>query len=732
MKRFAIPLQALVGLALLFGGAWFAVEAIVGPSAELESQLMATSNARLAASELASAWDDLVDRQRRAATALQDTEVLGDLGASIRNSTRRDRLLAQALQSARAQLGGQGQAALIGPGLEMIAGGDDVGALARLPGTIAAQEGGPSTRLERMGVDVMLVTSVPVGPTAKPAALVLAMPLSRASVQRLVTSLPTDTHVVLAHGGAPVTGTLDPKSLGVFDVKTKGSSVVLLGTMFAMHDRSLDDDSASKITAFGLSKVADGASARAIPQVRLLLAVVFGALVLMMFLLGVFAPKAAVEAIEVPATAPSVPDLAALPNAPSFAPQPTPAPDSDAHVAAALASASGSLPTIPAPGPSAPDTKPPPKIDFLSAPPASSQPPPPPPKTGEVPLPPLEPQLQPPAAVSDAVRFPASPSQSTSSLEAQFAQKTMPASKAPDGGIPLPPSTQSRAPHPFDAPTAPPPAPVAPKPPPPASPFDAIAQAARASAPPRPVASSMDGPDDLPAPKGGVPPEVAAAQRAEAQRQAYQTPPPKPSAISFAPTPYDPELLEPKREAIPLPGSNTPSAFGDNHTHPPRAPQQSAFPASSASTSGLGAPPPGGAGPFGAPSPFSSQPPNDGFGAPSTSSHGPSGTVRGLPPSKVGMSVPQLGPNMSSSRPEPAQIDSLQPFDEAHYRSVYDQFVGSKAQLGEPVDSITYEGFRSKLRSSEQALLDRHQCRAVRFQVLVRDRTVSLRPQLVR
>ncbi|MEQ9496933.1 MAG: MXAN_5187 C-terminal domain-containing protein [Deltaproteobacteria bacterium] len=731
MKRFAIPLQALVGLALLFGGAWFAVEAIVGPSAELESQLMATSNARLAASELASAWDDLVDRQRRAAIALQDTEVLGDLGASIRNGSRRDRLLAQALQSARAQLGGQGQAALIGPGLEMIAGGDDVGALARLPGTIAAQEGGPSTRLERMGVDVVLVTSVPVGPTAKPAALVLAMPLSRASVQRLVTSLPTDTHVVLAHGGAPVTGTLDPKSLGVFDVKTKGSSVVLLGTMYAMHDRGLDDDSASKITAFGLSKVADGASARAIPQVRLLLAVVFGALVLMMFLLGVFAPKAAVEAIEVPATAPSVPDLAALPNAPSPAPQPAPSPNSDAHVAAALASASGSMPTIPAPGPQAPDTKPPPKIDFLSAPPASSQPPPPPPRTGEVPLPPLEPQLQPPAAVSDAVRFPPSPSQSTDSLEAQFAQKTMPASKAPDGGIPLPPVTQSRAPHPFEAPTAPPPAPVAPQPPPPASPFDAIAQAARASAPPRPVASSMDGPDDLPAPKGGVSPEVAAAQRAEAQRQAYQTPPPKPSAISFAPTPYDPELLEPKREAIPLPGSNTPSAFGDNHTQPPRA-HQSAFPAPSASTSGLGAPPPGGAGPFGAPSPFASQPPNDALVAPSTSSHGPSGTVRGLPPSKVGMSVPQLGPNMSSSRPEPAQIDSLQPFDEAHYRSVYDQFVGSKAQLGESVDSITYEGFRSKLRSSEQALLDRHQCRAVRFQVLVRDRTVSLRPQLVR
>ena len=115
-----------------------------------------------------------------------------------------------------------------------------------------------------------------------------------------------------------------------------------------------------------------------------------------------------------------------------------------------------------------------------------------------------------------------------------------------------------------------------------------------------------------------------------------------------------------------------------------------------------------------------------------TDDYGPSGTVRGLPKSQVGMSVPSFGPGFASTRPAPAPSLDLEPFDEGHYRSVYDEFVSSKANLGEAVDGITYEGFRTKLRSSEQALLDRHGCRAVRFQVLVRDRTVSLRPQLVR
>jgi hypothetical protein len=112
-----------------------------------------------------------------------------------------------------------------------------------------------------------------------------------------------------------------------------------------------------------------------------------------------------------------------------------------------------------------------------------------------------------------------------------------------------------------------------------------------------------------------------------------------------------------------------------------------------------------------------------------------------VPPEELPRRLPS-GPPMASSRPYTgngsSQLTSSQPnrepvaFDEEHYRVVYNEFVGSKARLGESVDNITYEGFSSKLRSSEKELIDRHGCKAVRFQVLVKDRQVSLRPQLVR
>lgn len=83
----------------------------------------------------------------------------------------------------------------------------------------------------------------------------------------------------------------------------------------------------------------------------------------------------------------------------------------------------------------------------------------------------------------------------------------------------------------------------------------------------------------------------------------------------------------------------------------------------------------------------------------------------------------------SAAKPPASEIG---PFDDAHYRAVFDEFVGTKQSLGEPTGNLTFEGFRAKLKASEKQLVARHRCRAVRFQVLVKNRQVSLRPQLVR
>lgn len=88
-------------------------------------------------------------------------------------------------------------------------------------------------------------------------------------------------------------------------------------------------------------------------------------------------------------------------------------------------------------------------------------------------------------------------------------------------------------------------------------------------------------------------------------------------------------------------------------------------------------------------------------------------------------------PQLRASYPAPG-FEDVRPFDLEHYRLVYNEFVESKRRLGEMVDNVTLEGFSAKLRKSEQQLIDKHGCRAVRFQVLLRNRQVSLRPQLVR
>ncbi|MCC7385709.1 MAG: hypothetical protein IT384_27920 [Deltaproteobacteria bacterium] len=94
--------------------------------------------------------------------------------------------------------------------------------------------------------------------------------------------------------------------------------------------------------------------------------------------------------------------------------------------------------------------------------------------------------------------------------------------------------------------------------------------------------------------------------------------------------------------------------------------------------------------------------------------------------------VPSMLSTRPAAAPTPGELASYRAFDEDHYRVVYDEFIGSKQRLGESVDNISYDGFTAKLRKSEQALIDKHGCRTVRFQVVVRDRQVSLRPQLVR
>jgi hypothetical protein len=63
----------------------------------------------------------------------------------------------------------------------------------------------------------------------------------------------------------------------------------------------------------------------------------------------------------------------------------------------------------------------------------------------------------------------------------------------------------------------------------------------------------------------------------------------------------------------------------------------------------------------------------------------------------------------------------------AEWLSVYDDFVRTKRQCGEPVDGLTFEKFSHTLKKNRDALVQRHTCKRVRFSVYVKDGRASLK-----
>jgi hypothetical protein len=70
--------------------------------------------------------------------------------------------------------------------------------------------------------------------------------------------------------------------------------------------------------------------------------------------------------------------------------------------------------------------------------------------------------------------------------------------------------------------------------------------------------------------------------------------------------------------------------------------------------------------------------------------------------------------------------------DGAQYRAIFDQFVALKERCGESVENLTYDRFLSKLRSNRDALIAKHGCKSVKFQVYVKDGKAALKASPVR
>lgn len=75
-------------------------------------------------------------------------------------------------------------------------------------------------------------------------------------------------------------------------------------------------------------------------------------------------------------------------------------------------------------------------------------------------------------------------------------------------------------------------------------------------------------------------------------------------------------------------------------------------------------------------------------------------------------------------RPSPMPITSA---DERHFEEVFREFVATREKCGESLDAVTPERFRARLLTNREQMIQKYNCRSVRFQVSVKDGKASLR-----
>jgi hypothetical protein len=68
----------------------------------------------------------------------------------------------------------------------------------------------------------------------------------------------------------------------------------------------------------------------------------------------------------------------------------------------------------------------------------------------------------------------------------------------------------------------------------------------------------------------------------------------------------------------------------------------------------------------------------------------------------------------------------------AEWHAVYEAFIRTKRDCGEPTDGLTFEKFQQTLRKNRDALMQRHGCKRVKFSVYVKEGRASLKATPVR
>ncbi|MDX9724391.1 MAG: MXAN_5187 C-terminal domain-containing protein [Myxococcota bacterium] len=74
-----------------------------------------------------------------------------------------------------------------------------------------------------------------------------------------------------------------------------------------------------------------------------------------------------------------------------------------------------------------------------------------------------------------------------------------------------------------------------------------------------------------------------------------------------------------------------------------------------------------------------------------------------------------------------SRVDVEPANDAEYFKSLFDEFLDTKKRCGENTDKITLDRFIQRLAKNKQALVERYDCRTVRFQVYVKDGRAALK-----
>ena len=124
-----------------------------------------------------------------------------------------------------------------------------------------------------------------------------------------------------------------------------------------------------------------------------------------------------------------------------------------------------------------------------------------------------------------------------------------------------------------------------------------------------------------------------------------------------------------------------------------------------------------------------------GVGAAAASKPQPNPPTRPEPRSKPDPRLPKPPPRLTKTMPEAGAADEDAPPEqdiEAEWRAIFEDFLRTKRECGEPTDALTYEKFEGTLRKNRQAIIAQHNVERVKFTVYVKEGKAKLKANPIR